>query len=391
MSAEAGPDIVTDGLVLALDSANIRSFAGEPTVNLRTLNQNGQYPRFNYNNGVYTYEGIETTGPYTGWEKIIATRTSTANRLIMGLNGITATASTTYTATIEFVSINNNLTFNLTGNQGVGDAIRIGNTNRYYRTFTKNATTAAQHWYLASTQGGANFDITDGIIYYRQIQWEQKPYFTPWVNGTRGTTVATGGGWADLSGNTNHGELVNGPTFNSENFGSIVFDAVDDVIRIPNSTTLDTQTPTVEVWIKTNATSQNGFWFEKGTVNTQYSLFQEGSVIQWRHRLTNGTLNSLSTTTANFINTSNWYQVVGTFVSGNRRLYINGTLVNSDTLSGTIATNNGGMSIGAYGGFSGSRGYYYNGNLAICKIYNRALSATEVQQNFNATHNRFGI
>jgi len=196
--------------------------------------------------------------------------------------------------------------------------------------------------------------------------------------------------WTDLSGLGNNGELVNSPTYNSSNFGYFQF-VTDDYARIQNNTALDTQTPTVEVWVKTNVTSQNGFWFEKGTVNTQYSLFQEGTVIQWRQRLTSGTLTSLSTTTANFINTSNWYQVVGTFVSGSRRLYINGVQVNSDTLSGTIDTNAGGMSIGVYGGYNGSRSYYYNGNLSVCKVYNRTLSAAEIQQNFQATRGRYGI
>jgi hypothetical protein len=194
--------------------------------------------------------------------------------------------------------------------------------------------------------------------------------------------------WTDLSGNGNTGELVNSPTYNSLNLGFFQF-ATNTFARIENNTALDTQTPTVEVWVKTNNTNQNGFWFEKGTVNTQYSLFQEGSVIRWRQRLTSGTLTNLSTTTANFINTSNWYQVVGTFVSGSRRLYINGIQVNSDTLSGTIATNSGGMSIGVYGGFNGGRGYYYNGNLAACRVYNRALTAQEIQQNFNATKSRY--
>jgi hypothetical protein len=72
-------------------------------------------------------------------------------------------------------------------------------------------------------------------------------------------------------------------------------------------------------------------------------------------------------------------------------LYINGTLVNSDTQSGTIATDTGGMSIGVYGGYSGGRGYYYNGNLGVCRVYTRALTAAEIQQNFNALRGRFGI
>ena len=194
--------------------------------------------------------------------------------------------------------------------------------------------------------------------------------------------------WNDISGNNNIGELVNSPTYNSSNLGFFQF-VTDDFARIPNNTILDTQTPSVEVWVKTNATTQNGFWFEKGTVNTQYSLFQGGSLIYWRMNI--GGITQLSVTTATYMNTSSWYQVVGTYTSGSRRLYINGALVNSDAQTGTIATNNGGMSIGVYGGFSGGRGYYYNGNLSACRVYNRALTAAEVQQNFNALRGRYGI
>ena len=205
--------------------------------------------------------------------------------------------------------------------------------------------------------------------------------------GNRASYTGSGTAWNELSNNMS-GELVNSPTFNSQNNGFFQF-VTDDYARIPNSTTLDTQTPSVEVWIKTNATNQNGFWFEKGTVNSQYSLFQEGTNIQWRQLFTVGGLTSLSTTTATYINTSSWYQVVGTFTSGRRRLYINGNLVNSDAQTGTISTNSGGMSIGAYGGYTGGKDYYYNGNLAICRVYNKELTPAEVLQNYNATKGRF--
>jgi len=163
------------------------------------------------------------------------------------------------------------------------------------------------------------------------------------------------------------------------------------LIRATNSTLLDTQTPSVEVWIKTNSTAQSGFWFEKGVVNSQYSLFLEGGNIQWRMVL-NGSMNTFSTNAVNAgLDTSSWFQIVGTYVSGTRMLYINGILKNSDSQTGTIATNNGGISIGVYGGYNGSRGYYYNGDIAIVKVYNKALSGTEILINYNALKGRFGL
>lgn len=202
----------------------------------------------------------------------------------------------------------------------------------------------------------------------------------------------TGTAWNDATSSGYNFTLVNGPTYSSSNLGFFTFDAVNDIATAGYNTALDTQTPSVEVWVKTNSLNQNGFWFEKGSVNTQYSLFQEGAVIQWRQFMSSGQgLVNLSTTTATYMNTSNWYQVVGTYTSGSRILYINGVQVNSDTQAGTIATNSSGMSIGAYGGNSGSNSYWYNGALSICRVYNRVLTAAEVLQNFNATKGRYGI
>lgn len=192
--------------------------------------------------------------------------------------------------------------------------------------------------------------------------------------------------WNDATSSGFNFSLTNGPVYSSSNLGSFTFDGVNDFASASDNTALNTQTPTVEVWVKTNATNQNGFWFEKGNVNTQYALFQEGGFIKWRMNI--GGITELATTTASFMNTSNWFQVVGTYTSGSRILYINGVQVNSDTQTGTISTNSSGMFIGAHG--TGT-GYWYNGNLSIVRVYNRALSAAEVLQNFNAARGRYGI
>lgn len=191
--------------------------------------------------------------------------------------------------------------------------------------------------------------------------------------------------WNDATSSGFNFTLTNGPVYSSSNLGFFTFDGVNDFASASDNTALNTQTPTVEVWVRTNATSQNGFWFEKGAVNSQYALFQEGDQIRWRMNI--GGITQLSTTTASFMNTSNWFQVVGTYTSGSRILYINGVQVNSDAQTGTISTNSSGMYIGSYN----SGGYFYNGALSICRVYNRVLSAAEVLQNFNASRGRYSI
>jgi hypothetical protein len=204
----------------------------------------------------------------------------------------------------------------------------------------------------------------------------------------RNSYPGSGTTWNDVSENNITGSLINSPTYNTSNGGNFGF-VTDDYVIMQENAALNTQTPSVEVWIKTNATTQNGFFFEKGQVNTQYSLFQEGVFIVWRQYISG--IVQQRTTTANYINTLNWAHIVGTFTSGDRKTYINGVLVTSDTQSGTIATNTNGMSIGDYGGFNGSRGYYYNGSIASVKVYNRALSSQEVLQNYNALKSRFNL
>ena len=208
--------------------------------------------------------------------------------------------------------------------------------------------------------------------------------------GSRESYSGAGTVWKELSNNMS-AELVNSPTFNSQNNGFFQF-ASNTYARIPNNTTLDTQTPSVEVWIKPNVVIQQGFWFEKGTVNTQYSLFQEGGVIVWRQYYNNyGGVGDIYLDHTIYINTTLWKQIVGTFTTGRRRLYHNGILQNSDTAAGTLGTNSGGMSIGAYGGYTGGKAYYYNGNLAICRVYNKELTSAEVLQNYNATKGRYNL
>ena len=204
---------------------------------------------------------------------------------------------------------------------------------------------------------------------------------------------SSGSSCFDLSGtNIGTGEIINAPTFNtSVNNKYFTFNGGVNaqLIRVPNDTNLNTQTPSVEVWIKTNATPQTGGLFEKGEVNTQYSLLQDNNILRWRQMIPG--FNDIFVSTASFINTNNWYQIVGTFVSGSQRLYINAAQVATGTATGTIATNNSGMSIGVLGGYSGARTYYYNGNIAIVRVYNKVLSQSEVTQNYNALKGRFGI
>ncbi len=237
-----------------------------------------------------------------------------------------------------------------------------------------------------------------------EIQVE--PYSTPrrFTSGYRGSTFSSGsqgsnlghqfngylysGGWSDLSPYGHEATIANGnPTFTTEFGGAVQFTGSQGY-TIPYNNAFDCQEVTVLVWTKTNATTQNGFWFEKGVVNTQYSLFQEGPFIQWRTYWTgDGTYTTQSTTTASYVNTSNYFQVAGTYNGQQKITYINGVAVTTTNETKQLNYNNSGCTIGMYN--SGS--YLYNGNIAIVQVYNRALSATEILDNYNKYKSRFGL
>lgn len=219
--------------------------------------------------------------------------------------------------------------------------------------------------------------VSDGLIFYCDTHNTKSctsgSTITDMINGVVGTNY--------------NASLVAGPPT-----AYYYFNGSNSYIGYPNSTILDVQNPTVEVWVRTSVLSQNGFWFEKGTVNTQYSLFTAGTNIYWRQYISG--IVDQTTVTASYLTSGVWAQVVGTYTSGTRNTYVNGVLATTDTQAGLIATNANGMIIGAYNIGSGSGaggGYWFDGNIAIVKVYNRNLTATEVRRNFTALRGRFSI
>jgi hypothetical protein len=167
--------------------------------------------------------------------------------------------------------------------------------------------------------------------------------------------------------------------------GGWLFDGSNDFVSFPSSNVFDTQTVTVEVVVKPAATNQTGFWFEKGAVNTQYSLFMENSNIVWRTAY-GGTYDSMYFGSSNM--TANaWNHVVGTYTAGNKRVYLNNTLMNSSGLNVALNTNQGAQFIGSYN----SGGYHYNGEIGIVKVYNKALTAEEIAKNYANYKTRFNL
>ena len=107
--------------------------------------------------------------------------------------------------------------------------------------------------------------------------------------------------------------------------------------------------------------------------------------LRWETWLTAGSVGGAFFSPTTLTNNT-WYHAVGTYASdGTAKLYINGVLVNSAAYAATsygLLTST--IRIGEYAG-------YFSGTMPVSKIYTRALSASEVSQNFNATRARYGL
>ena len=206
--------------------------------------------------------------------------------------------------------------------------------------------------------------------------------------------------WTDLSGNGNNGTLTNGPTYSSANGGSVSFDGSDDYISMPFETILNDCS--IEIWFKATSTRSYQYLLSIGNeVDYSYSFsldindpdssgFAQTMWVFWN---SGGSPYSVIPKTGTYgdWNDSTWRHYVFTRSSTTNH-YMNGSLVTNVSRSGDQTTQFGnGSGYKLKIGVSHVNWAYFPGNISSVKIYNRALTAAEVQQNFNATRSRYSI
>lgn len=210
----------------------------------------------------------------------------------------------------------------------------------------------------------------------------------------------TGTTWTDLSSSSNNGALTNGPTYSSSNKGAIVFDGTDDIVTGSITGSIFTGNFTQTAWIyKLNANQiwQGIFTNSSPATNFTYLMtFGNGSV--------DAPFNSVGVNQVGVQNggvfldigthINKWLYIVISKSSSTLNIYCykDGTLLqNSGTItwnSGNFATTNN-YQIGRHWASGGV--IPFQGNVSQITVYNKALSAAEITQNYNATRSRFGL
>jgi hypothetical protein len=411
MGFSRGPKVVTDGLVLALDAANVKSFRGEPTTNF-------------FGNSFRNFTGTSYS-PDGEWPGTTVTKTFFPNLVTpigpgatlmtestsSGIQGLTryggGSESGAHSLSAFIYPLTSNITEFTIGL--LGDSANMIYFNLVTGDITygggisnRNAILEPVPLYPGWFRIGANFEGRSGgwvgsigfsmqngyagsgvlrSMYITGIQYEFKTYPTPFTESTRGATVATGGGWVDRSGNNNHGELVNGTSFNSANFGSLVFDGVDDRVTT-NLTQNFTNELTVETWYKGTKSSRNHLWNFYGS--NLHCNFNDSGRTLWMY-WEGGGGNAIRFTSPNFTDGTIKHLVFRH--SGNvNQIFLNGQLLTPQEILGTqtfTGVGGGGYDLAQTGPFEGN--IYYN------RVYSKALTAEEILQNFNATKSRYGL
>ena len=187
--------------------------------------------------------------------------------------------------------------------------------------------------------------------------------------------------WYDLSGNGNTGTL-SGATYSSSSYGNLLFvSSSSNYISFASTSNIPSGNSnyTISTWFNPSSLGTKGLvgWGNYGTTNqvNSFRLSATGLVNSWQG-------NDLSVTTS--LSTSTWYNAVANFNGTTREIWVNGVSAGSDTPTSHNVTTTSNLTIGVTNNTE-----YFDGSIGEVQIFNRALTSTEIVQNYNALLPRY--
>lgn len=382
MPFSAGPNIAArPNLVFEYDLGDVQnSYKGEPTTNL----VNPSWTAWSVDGSGQGNIGTRTIiSPY--YCQISDNNANT--RQYIYVEGISA--STTYTFSVQYRSIAGapTLRFQIQAYNGgsyistmsFATTAQLGIVNNSewqtaYITLTTPANTNRILWFM---QDGDDYTTYTHAFELKNPQVEQKSHPTPFVVGTRSNTQ----GLLDISG---YGNILDLSTTSYDSNAQLVFDGTDDKI-IGSKVVLPTSNNspiTLEAVAKTNNASG---W--QTVLGTSLSLRQIGFLNNNFYFGGNGGGGNLFLSGGS-ITVGQLCHIVMVYDGTTGYGYKNGVLTNSGNI-GSNGNNNGVPLISTY--TTGGGGEFLNGSIPVARVYNSALSAQQVLQNYNQLKTRFNI
>jgi hypothetical protein len=371
MPTHSGPNPSADNsIVFSYDTGDTsNSYIGEPTVNLlyspgatNLINGAGDIygrcTKTDLGNGKYKFvnngTGFSTVRVYTNQSDLI--------------NGATYGCSVYFEDLIGSISID----WCDTGITGINSSTSPSGRLGGYGT---RATYDGPYYFL-----DINFDSGGSVTLFNP-QVEYKSHITPFVAGTRSATQ----GLLPLISNTSLN--ISTVSFNSN--AQIVFDGTDDYINLVDFNIFNGTLP-FSVELIFSITAFNGACILVSFIGENLLFYTFGDslaneVLGFRGNINNTWITPVYTPP---LNIGKYYHVNTTYspISG-FKLYLDGVNISSNSLVGSITSYSQQNSIGSLG----DNTRFFNGQIPIVKIYNTALSADQVQQNYRQYKSRFNL
>jgi hypothetical protein len=429
MALSHGPPIVTNGLVLALDAADRNSY--DKFENLLQYSEDFSNAYWNKSNVSVTSNAIASPSGSSNASKLVESATTAVHELIRG-DGTLGVGSDTYiTFSIFAKAAERQYCYIRSAGNSKRIAVVVDLSNGTFNVtnwgFTLNSSATVtpypNGWYRITATAQSNYPQApgwNGAFYVSPLDsyqsagnvggsgysyagngtsgiyiWGAHYEFGPGISdyyATTGTAKNRGTILTDLIGNGNNGTLTNGPTYSTSNGGSIVFDGTNDYINTVTATSLGINSAStsfsISVWFKTTGSGEY-YLFDNYNGSNDISLRIDGGKLEVLLAPTiSGIINAVQFGSGynngawhNFTITWNGPSVLVAYADG-----INiGT--NTTTLSGSFETN----AAFQIGNRPSAGAGVFPGNIAQVQVYNRALTASEIQQNFNALRGRFNI
>jgi hypothetical protein len=230
--------------------------------------------------------------------------------------------------------------------------------------------------------------VTNGLVLNLDAGFS--PSFATIPSNANSSTVTP---WYDLSLSGNNGTLTNGPTYSTNGGGTIVFDGTNDYVSLPNNLVGGFTGLTYGVWVYVNSLNNSSAYpgYIGAVVNNNASnninlgiwisstkQHIEISTTAQQNQAYEGTID---------VPIQQWYYASMTWDGTYLTEYVNGVKGRQVTTNGSILSDTTFFGLGQHGGGI----YFFDGKMSNVQVYNRALSATEVLQNYNATKGRFGL
>jgi len=442
MSTRYSPKIVTDGLILCLDAGSYKSYETGTYLISEDFEAGTQPSSFYEYNG---YENLVTwgnsTSPISGSKSLSWTNNNlfisarlpeTQSDLNLFFGMVQPNTVTNGGGRVEFLAENGELLTQLDINTNLGLALSSVSNGSYSASSATGIVTNNMvnfYWlsYSAGTGNNASYDVyvsstpakpsaaaasystspvTKGA---KTIRW----YNSYWddsavkkIDTVRASNKKLGSygkiaQWNDLSGNKKNGTLINEPTYNAGNKGNLYFNGsnsyVDFGYQLQTLFKSNWSDPTTYYWSVSAWVKYSGMDY----TNILQGVTGFDGLILGLVAINNGPMakavwypsSGQSLPSSSVLRPNVWYNIVWinsriNEYGSNAKIYINGNLeVNYDGAVVFDGLTTISVQVGKADLYSTPR--YLNGNVASLQFYKKALSATEIKQNYNALKRKF--